>query len=556
MDAYVATATRQPLAFCTPSPSFSQSRLDKGRPVSMVLPSAARASSSSITIPSPSSARLAPSSSASTPRSALHASAGPATPSSPNTGEYGLPSPAPSQDEDMKDAFATPPMSRTVLSSRTTLSPLQLERTPGMQYKQDKGKGLQSPVMPLTPPLTPPHMEYSALLPAVDYLASPTPSPALPPKPTTVSGRALLNHHLHPLFASSYSLCEELGSGGFGFVVRAERNHDRLSVAVKFIERAKIPSHAWVKSRSWGETPGLIQPPGPKLIPMEAFVLRSIRHEGVVGFIDLFEDDRYFYLVMEHHGSPWASPEKEKNAASGPADLPALASLPMQPTLSSSFPRLTDAPLTLTPTSSPTMSATPLPRSPASLAPPRPAPMERRSSCDLFECIEQHSRFDEGTAKYVFAQVVEIIYALGQMGIAHRDLKDENLTVSADFRVKLIDFGSAVIYDPRQPAPFYTRFHGTTSFASSEILRGEPYQAPPSEVWSLGVLLSILVTGECPFTDAEAAKAGRISRPKVRLAPEVEHLMRCCLEVDVSRRITISQIRRHPWLSEVWVRSA
>ncbi|GAA5838074.1 hypothetical protein JCM5353_004488, partial [Sporobolomyces roseus] len=304
-------------------------------------------------------------------------------------------------------------------------------------------------------------------------------------------------------------------------------------------------AHGWVKSRSWGETPGLTQAVGPKLVPMEAFVLRSIRHEGVVApSISLKMKSTFTSYVMEHHGSPWQSPEKDMISKSGPSDLPGLAS-------SSQY---TESPKNLSPTSSPTLSSTPLPPASPALSPPRPAPMERRSSCDLFECIEQHSRFDNSTAKYVFAQIVEIVYALGQIGICHRDIKDENIVISNDFKVKLIDFGSAVIFDPRQPAPLYHRFHGTTSFASAEILRGEAYQAPPSEVWSLGVLLSILVTGECPFSDADAAKIGRVSRPKVRLSAEVEHLMRSCLEIDVSQRINISQIRRHPWLASVYSR--
>ncbi|GAA5829214.1 hypothetical protein JCM3766R1_001020 [Sporobolomyces carnicolor] len=547
-------AIRLPLTFTTPS--FSQSRLDKGRPVSMAL-----ASGSTVPLPTPpffavTSNGVAKDSAV--PRSAYPFTS-PATPLTPNTpSTSGLPTglPTPGADADMVDAFATPPMSRTIppQAGSRALGLLNIETptsTGKLPSKMGKAASLRSPVMPLTPPLTPPYSDHSELHSVASSLPLP-PSPS--PQPTTVSGRALLHHRLHPLFDSSYRLREELGSGGFGFVVRANRVSDNLSVAVKFIERAKIPAHGWVKSRSWGETPGLTQVPGPKLVPMEAFVLRSIRHEGVVAFIDLFEDEKYFYLVMEHHGSPWQCPEKDMTSRSGPSDLPALAASSMQASQTQAQPRFTDSPKSQSPTSSPTLPSSPLPPTSPALSPPRPAPMERRSSCDLFECIEQHSRFDNSTAKYVFAQIVEIVYALGQIGICHRDIKDENIVISNDFKVKLIDFGSAVIFDPRQPAPLYHRFHGTTSFASAEILRGEAYQAPASEVWSLGVLLSILVTGECPFSDAEAAKIGKVSRPKVRLSPEVEHLMRSCLDVDVSTRITISQIRRHPWLASVYSR--
>lgn len=61
--------------------------------------------------------------------------------------------------------------------------------------------------------------------------------------------------------------------------------------------------------------------------------------------------------------------------------------------------------------------------------------MQRRTSCDLFECIEQHSRFSEPVARYIFKQVVEVVYALERMGICHRDLKDENIVVSLDYQV-------------------------------------------------------------------------------------------------------------------------
>ncbi|CDU23000.1 related to serine/threonine-protein kinase [Sporisorium scitamineum] len=313
-------------------------------------------------------------------------------------------------------------------------------------------------------------------------------SAPLPPA-QTVSARHLADHELHPRFASSYTIGDELGSGGFGFVVAAKRNSDGLPVAVKFIFKNKVPAHGWVRDPKLG------------VIPMEAFVLKVVDHPGVVKFIDLFDDRKFFYLVMELHGTPWQPP----------------APAPVAPTKAL-----------------------------------RPAPMMRRTSRDLFECIEQHSRLTEEQARWVFAQVVETVWHLDRIGICHRDIKDENCVVDADFNVKLIDFGSAVITDVRKPQPYFNRFFGTMTFASPEILQGQPYRAPHAEIWSLGVLLSILLCGQCPFPDPAAAIKGQISKPKGAWSAEALDLLLLCLEVDPERRATIAQIRDHPWVHRAW----
>ncbi|SPO37181.1 related to serine/threonine-protein kinase [Pseudozyma flocculosa] len=328
-----------------------------------------------------------------------------------------------------------------------------------------------------------------------------------PPKPAqTVSARHLANHRLHPIFAKSYTIRDELGSGGFGFVVSATRNADRMPVAVKFIFKEKVPAHGWVRDPKLG------------VIPMEAFVLKVVDHPGVVKFIDLFDDDLYFYLVMELHGTPWKQPTAAAAAAAVEAE--ALASTQLDSGMGAGH--------------------------------PGPAAMQRRTSCDLFECIEQHSRLSEEQARWVFAQVVEVVWHLDRAGICHRDIKDENCVVDADFNVKLIDFGSAVITDVRKPTPYFNRFFGTMTFASSEILQGKPYRAPHAEIWSLGVLLSILLSGECPFADPTAAIKGRISKPKGAWSPEALSLLFMCLEVNPDARATIQQIRAHPWVRRAW----
>ena len=119
--------------------------------------------------------------------------------------------------------------------------------------------------------------------------------------------------------------------------------------------------------------------------------------------------------------------------------------------------------------------------------------------------------------------------------------------------MKLIDFGSAVIEDVTKPRPFYGVFYGTTAYASSEVLRKRAYRAGPAEIWTLGVLLSYLLTGTSPFpTEGDAIK-GRIqlkAGAEKRLSGGVLGLMRICLEPDPDRRATIEEVRNHRWLTK------
>jgi PAS domain-containing serine/threonine kinase len=63
--------------------------------------------------------------------------------------------------------------------------------------------------------------------------------------------------------------------------------------------------------------------------------------------------------------------------------------------------------------------------------------ISRRSSHDLFECIEQSEdkRLSESQARYVFSQVVDVVHYLDSRGITHRDIKDENLVIDRNLEV-------------------------------------------------------------------------------------------------------------------------
>lgn len=62
----------------------------------------------------------------------------------------------------------------------------------------------------------------------------------------------------------------------------------------------------------------------------------------------------------------------------------------------------------------------------------------RRYSHDLFECIEQskHKRFSDEDAKYIFAQLIDVVEYLHDLGVTHCDIKDENVVIDKDLKVR------------------------------------------------------------------------------------------------------------------------
>lgn len=132
-------------------------------------------------------------------------------------------------------------------------------------------------------------------------LGSDTGSLLLAPQPThrgaTGSENALMlkgrmysprfpsGHSLNPFFVRTYHLGDELGAGGYGFVMTAWHRTGLFEVAVKFIIKDKVPEHAWWEDDMLGR------------IPTEVMVMSIVNHDNIVKCLDLYEDDVYFYLV-------------------------------------------------------------------------------------------------------------------------------------------------------------------------------------------------------------------------------------------------------------------
>lgn len=138
---------------------------------------------------------------------------------------------------------------------------------------------------------------------------------------------------------------------------------------------------------------------------------------------------------------------------------------------------------------------------------------------------------------------------LYEIGFVHRDLKDENIVIDENYRIKLIDFGSC----SRIPkygdfANYFDSFNGTLHFASPEILEGSPFRGPEAEVWALGVLLYTLVYTENPFATTENITDTEYTI-KFKLKYEsVNGLISQMFERNPRKRIKLDEIQHHPWL--------
>ena len=126
------------------------------------------------------------------------------------------------------------------------------------------------------------------------------------------------------------------------------------------------------------------------------------------------------------------------------------------------------------------------------------------------------ARLTEREARKVTMQLCQALHVLHSMGAVHRDVKPENVILRGSDAV-LIDFDAARIYKDESESD--TQVLGTTGFAAPEQY-GIFQSDERADIFSLGVLLNIMLTGKHPSREMTAGKMGRIVRKCTMTAPE------------------------------------
>lgn len=126
------------------------------------------------------------------------------------------------------------------------------------------------------------------------------------------------------------------------------------------------------------------------------------------------------------------------------------------------------------------------------------------------------ARLTEREARQVTMQLCQALHVLHSMGAVHRDVKPENVILRGSDAV-LIDFDAARIYKDESESD--TQVLGTTGFAAPEQY-GIFQSDERADIFSLGVLLNIMLTGKHPSREMAVGKMGRIVRKCTMTAPE------------------------------------
>ncbi|GAB5359095.1 hypothetical protein AAMO2058_000515000 [Amorphochlora amoebiformis] len=185
--------------------------------------------------------------------------------------------------------------------------------------------------------------------------------------------------------------------------------------------------------------------------------------------------------------------------------------------------------------------------------------LEYMSGGDLLQHIVKQKTFTEEDARHIIQQIAMTLEYIHGKGVIHRDLKPDNIIYRSEkphSDVVLADFGLAKQTDASRYAQSLC---GTPLYLSPEMIRGPTYDSQ-CDMWSLGVILFVVLSGRPPFYAPNQKDLFKcIVRAEFRfperdwkhISPAAKDAIRKLLVKDPAKRLTAQQLLQHPWLQEV-----
>lgn len=173
---------------------------------------------------------------------------------------------------------------------------------------------------------------------------------------------------------------------------------------------------------------------------------------------------------------------------------------------------------------------------------------------ELFDQIVARGEYSEQDASNIVRQIISAVAHLHANGIAHRDLKPQNLLCAGanGDEIRMADFGLSKMFDNGE---YLETCCGSPEYVAPEVLECKPYDKA-CDLWSVGVITYVLLTGCFPFWDKNnAALYEKIRRVEYgwpsgsEISAEAKDLIRHLIEKSPEKRFTAEQALQHPWVT-------
>ncbi|THV46926.1 hypothetical protein BGAL_0348g00060 [Botrytis galanthina] len=168
---------------------------------------------------------------------------------------------------------------------------------------------------------------------------------------------------------------------------------------------------------------------------------------------------------------------------------------------------------------------------------------------------EKADPYDVESCRCWFRDLILGIEYLHAQGVVHRDIKPDNLLLTEDDVLKVVDFGVSEMFEKASDM-MTAKSTGSPAFLPPElcVTKHGDVSGRAADIWSMGISLYCLRFGHIPFERTgvlelyEAIKNDEVDY-EPSTDPQFVDLMRRILEKDPKKRITMDEIREHPWVT-------